>query len=279
MTLGLSGALLAGAVAAAAAAVGAAAADGDAGCIGEFQLCASGECTLFDCDGPGPHCGQGEYRCPVSNHCVKGAEGYSGCPGLAGTHLDHTLDTETRVTKLMAQVNLTEQIGQVLTLLPLPPNPRPPAPSPHPFGLTLPRRGAAHQRGAGAGAPRHPRLQLAVRRRARRPRLGQHLLSRRPRPGREFRQGPALPGWRGGRAGSAGQAQLPDAHDGHARQRFQRRRHHRLRAQSEPRQRCPSPPQQLLSICLKGLTLLSAQTRAGAARWRCTQRIRGCHRR
>ena len=118
--------LLAAAAAAPAAAVGAAAAD--AGCIGEFQLCASGECTLFDCDGPGPHCGHGEYRCPISNHCVKGAEGYSGCPGLAGTHLDHTLDTETRVTKLMAQVNLTEQIGQVLTPPPLPP--KPPAPSP-----------------------------------------------------------------------------------------------------------------------------------------------------
>ena len=100
-------------------------------CLGEFQLCpATGECTLFDCDGP--HCGHGEYRCPVSNHCVKGAAGYSGCPGLAGTHLDHTLDTETRETKLMAQVNLTEQIGQVLTLLPLPPKPRPPAPSPQP---------------------------------------------------------------------------------------------------------------------------------------------------
>ncbi len=74
-------------------------------CLGEFQLCpATGECTLFDCvDGPGPHCGHGEYRCPVSNHCVKGAAGYSGCPGLAGTHLDHTLDTEERLDKLGAR--------------------------------------------------------------------------------------------------------------------------------------------------------------------------------
>ena len=89
-------------------------------CLGEFQLCpATGECTLFECGtGPGPHCGRGEYRCPVSNRCVKGAAGYSSCPGLAGTHLDHTLDTEERLDKLGAAANLTEQISQLTNAAP-----------------------------------------------------------------------------------------------------------------------------------------------------------------
>jgi beta-glucosidase len=87
-------------------------------CLGEFQLCASGECTLFACDGPGPHCGAGEYRCPISNACVKGVAGYEQCPGLTGTHLDHTLDTEARVTKLIALTNLTDQISQLTNKAP-----------------------------------------------------------------------------------------------------------------------------------------------------------------
>ena len=42
------------------------------GCVGEFQRCPkTGECTLFECDGPGPHCAENEYRCPISNHCIK----------------------------------------------------------------------------------------------------------------------------------------------------------------------------------------------------------------
>ena len=89
------------------------------GCLGEFQRCYStGECTLFDCDGPGPHCKAGEYRCPVSNHCVTGATGYFSCPGLQGTYLDHTLGTEERVSKLLAATNLTEQIGQLTNKAP-----------------------------------------------------------------------------------------------------------------------------------------------------------------
>eukprot|EP01043_Picozoa_sp_COSAG02_P042577 COSAG02_NODE_3628_length_6450_cov_12.534876_9_plen_310_part_00 len=89
-----------------------------AGCLGEYQECGSGECTLFDCDGPGPHCTKGEYRCPISNKCVQGAAGVLLCPGLAGTHLDHTLDTEERVSKLIAATNLTEQIGQLTNAAP-----------------------------------------------------------------------------------------------------------------------------------------------------------------
>ena len=41
-------------------------------CVGEFQRCPkSGECTLFECEGPGPKCAENEYRCPISNHCIK----------------------------------------------------------------------------------------------------------------------------------------------------------------------------------------------------------------
>jgi hypothetical protein len=89
------------------------------GCLGEFQHCASsGECTLFDCDSPGPHCAAGEYRCPISNACVRGAGGYTLCPGLNGTHLDHTLGTELRVSKLIAATNLSERIGQLTNKAP-----------------------------------------------------------------------------------------------------------------------------------------------------------------
>lgn len=93
-------------------------ADDVVGCLGEYQECSSGECTLFDCDGPGPHCAKGEYRCPISDKCVQGAAGVLECPGLAGTHLDHTLDTEERVSKLIAATNLTEQIGQLTNAAP-----------------------------------------------------------------------------------------------------------------------------------------------------------------
>eukprot|EP01051_Picozoa_sp_SAG22_P009234 SAG22_NODE_755_length_7442_cov_2.270598_2_plen_788_part_00 len=88
-------------------------------CLGEFAPCAStGECTLFNCTGPGPHCSAGQYRCPISNACVNGASGYLHCPGLAGTHLDHTLDTETRVSLLINATSLTEQILQLTNAAP-----------------------------------------------------------------------------------------------------------------------------------------------------------------
>eukprot|EP00729_Bicosta_minor_P009679 gene9679-21232_t len=64
-------------------------------CIGEYQHCkGTGECTLFECDGPGPHCTDGQYRCPISNYCVASAAALAACPGLKGGHLDHTLPTE-----------------------------------------------------------------------------------------------------------------------------------------------------------------------------------------
>jgi hypothetical protein len=88
-------------------------------CLGEYQHCGStGECTLFTCGGPGPHCKSGQYRCPITNHCVQGVEGLLECPGLAGGHLDHNLGTEERVTKLIAATNLTEQIAQLTNKAP-----------------------------------------------------------------------------------------------------------------------------------------------------------------
>jgi hypothetical protein len=89
-------------------------------CIGEFQHCpTTGECTLFECDDAGPHCEEGEYRCPISNHCVKGAEALvDECPGIAGTHLDHTLPTEDRVTILIGKTSLTERINQLTNAAP-----------------------------------------------------------------------------------------------------------------------------------------------------------------
>ena len=84
-------------------------------CLGEFQHCTrTAECTLFECDGVSPHCASGEYRCPISNTCVKGAEGYMSCPGLNGTHLDHSLSVEKRV-QLLLKANKITQINPTLT--------------------------------------------------------------------------------------------------------------------------------------------------------------------
>jgi beta-glucosidase len=85
-------------------------------CLGEFSYCnETGACTLFgdgvgDC---GNSCKSGEYLCPVSATCVTGAAGYLGCPGLAGTHLDHTLDVERRLDYLVAHASLEEQAAQL----------------------------------------------------------------------------------------------------------------------------------------------------------------------
>merc|ERR1712166_992641 len=89
-------------------------------CIGEYQHCATtGECTLFRCDGPGLHCSRGQYRCPISNHCVDNATALEDkCPGLRGTWLDHTLATEDRVSLLIAHANLTEKIQQLTNAAP-----------------------------------------------------------------------------------------------------------------------------------------------------------------
>jgi beta-glucosidase len=87
-------------------------------CLGEFQLCpATGECTLFACNVSSP-CPSGHYRCPLSEHCVAGPEQYTGCPGLAGTHLDHTLPVDQRLDKLVGAATLSEQISQLTNAAP-----------------------------------------------------------------------------------------------------------------------------------------------------------------
>ena len=95
-------------------------------CLGEYQLCpASGMCTLFSCNASEsgvPDCQRGEYRCPLSHDCVEAAAflggGYSKCPGVAGSHLDHTLPVEQRLDKLVQAANLSEQISQLTNSAP-----------------------------------------------------------------------------------------------------------------------------------------------------------------
>ena len=86
-------------------------------CLGEYQLCASGECTLFNCSAnvcrpPTP------YRCPLPTaageySCATAATFTTACPGLEGTHLDPTLSVAARVAFIVAQTNTTEQIAQL----------------------------------------------------------------------------------------------------------------------------------------------------------------------
>ena len=95
------------------------AASADGTCIGEYQHCPStGECTLFQCDGPGPHCASGQYRCPLTNTCVDGAAGLLRCPNITATWLDHTLSVDDRLTKLVAAANQTEMITQLTNKAP-----------------------------------------------------------------------------------------------------------------------------------------------------------------
>jgi hypothetical protein len=55
-------------------------------CLGEFQVCGGGDCVL-DASLCG-RCANGQYLCPDTTSCVDGAQFYTGCPGLQGTHFD-----------------------------------------------------------------------------------------------------------------------------------------------------------------------------------------------
>ena len=100
------------------------AAGGDpaAQCLGEYQLCPSGECTLFSCNEtrcrpPQP------YRCPLPSAAGKyscaTAETYgTACTGLKGTHLDWKLPVAARVAAIVAATNTTEQIAQLTNAAP-----------------------------------------------------------------------------------------------------------------------------------------------------------------
>lgn len=110
--------LLAVAVAHSASAAGA-----SQGCLGEYQQCPSGECVLQpgDC---GKICKPQQYLCPLPDPptCVDTVEDYEKCPGLAGTHLDHTLPLEARLAYLVAHTNTTEQILQLQNTAPAMPH-------------------------------------------------------------------------------------------------------------------------------------------------------------
>ena len=73
------------------------------GCLGEFTLCPSGECTMSNstCGA----CKPTEYLCPSDlTTCVPSAAAYTRCPGMAGTHFDVTLSVEQRLDYLVAKV-------------------------------------------------------------------------------------------------------------------------------------------------------------------------------
>ena len=92
-------------------------------CMGEYQACLDGSCSLFECNADGTAaagCNAGAYLCPLPSpatgdwHCVDDATALlSGCPGVNGTHLDHTLPIDTRIDILAQRTNLTEQISQL----------------------------------------------------------------------------------------------------------------------------------------------------------------------
>lgn len=89
----------------------------DSECLGEYQDCPNGSCSLFECS-TSP-CAAGEYRCPISDHCVESAAALvSSCPGLGGTHLDPKLSVEERLDYLVNAANLTQMISQLTNKAP-----------------------------------------------------------------------------------------------------------------------------------------------------------------
>lgn len=90
-------------------------------CLGEFTRCPdSGVCTMSAhwC-GSGSSCKAGQYLCPSdSKTCVDSAADYLACPGLNGTHLDHTLGVEARLDYLVSHANLSAQIAQLTNTAP-----------------------------------------------------------------------------------------------------------------------------------------------------------------
>lgn len=72
-------------------------------CFGEFSTCENGSCalTLDAC----AQCPPTQYACPLSTACFApgpGGEGFSSCPGLAGTHFDASLPTARRLDFMFA---------------------------------------------------------------------------------------------------------------------------------------------------------------------------------
>eukprot|EP01084_Bolivina_argentea_P041029 75712_1 len=80
-------------------------------CLGEFQLCDSGDCTMSpkSCG----ICSSGQYICPISKHCINNVSEYINCPMLKNTHLDWTLPLSQRLQFLLNNLTLTEKYTQL----------------------------------------------------------------------------------------------------------------------------------------------------------------------
>eukprot|EP00945_MAST-04E_sp_MAST-4E-sp1_P005245 g5245.t1 len=95
-------------------------------CLGEFVACPRvEECVLNiqDCGSCGGVSGPHLYLCPIlggstKKTCVSGAENYTNCPGLKGTHLDHTLSETARLDYLSGKTTLDEKIAQMTNSAP-----------------------------------------------------------------------------------------------------------------------------------------------------------------
>ena len=95
-------------------------------CLGEYVACPRvEECVLNiqDCGSCGDVPGHHLYLCPLlggltKKTCVSGAENYTHCPGLKGTHLDHTLPESARLDYLSSKTTLDEKIAQMTNSAP-----------------------------------------------------------------------------------------------------------------------------------------------------------------
>lgn len=90
-------------------------------CMGEFQMCPTGECSLLKSSCIGT-CPPGFYVCPPNPLNTSAPPGcapqFSKCPNLQGTFWDWTLDTETRLDLLASQVPIDEQTKQLTNFAP-----------------------------------------------------------------------------------------------------------------------------------------------------------------
>jgi len=85
-------------------------------CAGEYSLCADGSCALVNASCG--NCAAGQYACLLTKTCFSNLDDYRHCENLKGTHLDWTLGEEERLDKLVAAVNLSQMIGQLVNNAP-----------------------------------------------------------------------------------------------------------------------------------------------------------------
>ena len=100
-------------------------------CLGEYVACPNVNVCVMDikdcgsCESSGlPNNNQQQYVCPFimdgssKKTCVSGAANYTNCPGLKGTHLDHTLSETARLDYLSSKTTLDEKILQMTNAAP-----------------------------------------------------------------------------------------------------------------------------------------------------------------